>query len=107
MIAGQSSYTFPVLAQALMERTQDVVSGLSSDHSMPYRDSIICEVELLKNKVLNILGDSGLLLSPVHPTLPPYHHQSYTKPFNFLHTAVFNMLGLPATVIPLGISQSR
>ena len=107
MIAGQSSYTFPVLAQALMERTQDVVSGLSSDNSMPYRDSIICEVELLKNKVLNILGDSGLLLSPVHPTLPPYHHQSYTKPFNFLHTAVFNMLGLPATVIPVGISQSR
>ena len=28
--------------------------------------------------------------------------QSYTRPYNFLYTAVFNLLGLPATVVPVG-----
>ena len=107
MLTGRSSFTFPVLAQSLMERTQNVVTALSSSESDSDTDQVISELELLKNKVHNILGDSGLLLSPAHPTPPPYHHQSYSKPFNFLYTAVFNMLGLPATTIPVGTSQSR
>ena len=110
MLIGRSSYTFPVLVQSLLERTHNVVNCLSSsDDPEPNHgtDLIISDLELLKNKVHNILGDSGLLLCPAHPTPPPYHYQSYSKPFNFLHTAVFNMLGLPATVIPVGASQSR
>ena len=110
MLIGRSSYTFPVLVQSLLERTQNVANCLSSsDDPEPNhgKDLIISDLELLKNKVHNILGDSGLLLCPAHPTPPPYHYQSYSKPFNFLHTAVFNMLGLPATVIPVGASQSR
>ena len=109
MLTGRSSYTFPVLVQSLMERTQNIVNCLSSDNkeSNNETDKIMIDLDLLKNKVHNILGDSGLLLCPAHPTPPPYHYQSYSKPFNFLHTAVFNMLGLPATVVPVGASQSR
>ena len=109
MLTGRSSFTFPVLVQSLMERTQSVFNCLSSDdpESNYETDKIMIDLELLKNKVHNILGDSGLLLCPAHPTPPPYHYQSYSKPFNFLHTAVFNMLGLPATVVPVGASQSR
>ena len=110
MLTGRSTYTFPVLAQSLMERTQNVVTALSSSDntvSVGETDQVVNELELLKNKVRNILGESGLLLSPAHPTAPPYHYQSYSKPFNFLYTAVFNMLGLPATAIPVGTSQSR
>ena len=77
-----------------------------------------------------LLGGTGVLLCPAHPTPPPYHGQSYTKvsithvllsdrypvakymsdnnpqPFNFLHTAVFSLLGLPATVVPVQLSQA-
>ena len=28
------------------------------------------------------------------------------QPFNFLHTAVFSLLGLPATVVPVQLSQA-
>ena len=63
------------------------------------------EVELLRNKVRNILGDNGVLLTPPHPTPPPHHYQSFTKPFNFLYAAMINLMGLPATVVPLGLSQ--
>ena len=63
------------------------------------------EVELLRNKVRNILGDNGVLLSPIHPTPPPHHYQSYTKPLNFLYAAMINLMGLPATVVPIGRSQ--
>ena len=102
MIFGRSSNTFPVLIQSFMERIGEFFN--TSSHSKNYDND---EVLLLKNKVQNILGDNGILLSPLHPTLPPYQYQSYTKPFNFLYSAVFNLLGLPATVIPIGLSQSR
>merc|ERR1711974_288632 len=51
------------------------------------------------------LGANGILLSPAHPTPPPYYYESYLKPFNFVYTAMHNALGLPATVVPIGLNQ--
>lgn len=106
MIFGRSSNSFPVLIQALMERMIDFFK-ISNQNNENNDYEFTDEVLLLKNRVQNILGENGIILSPLHPTLPPYQYQSYTKPFNFLYSAVFNMLGLPATVIPVGLSQSR
>ena len=107
MIFGKSSNSFPVLIQALMERFEEFFKGNNTSSHSKENYEFTDEVLLLKNKVQNILGDNGILVSPLHPTLPPYQYQSYTKPFNFLYSAVFNMLGLPVTVIPVGLSQSR
>merc|ERR1719369_941089 len=64
------------------------------------------ELEMLRCEVTSLLADDGVLLSPAHPTPPPHHCQSYTKPFNFLYIAMHNVLGLPATVVPLGLSRT-
>ena len=100
---GRGTFSFPALLQALIERLSQ---GLSLIFGKSETDpDAFDEVELLRNKVKNILGDNGVLLSPIHPTPPPHHYQSYTKPFNFLYAAMINMMGLPATVIPIGLSQ--
>ena len=102
-LLGRGTFSFPALIQALMERSSqmsDIIWG--SEETDP---EMFDEVELLRNKVRNILGDNGVLLSPIHPTPPPHHYQSYTKPFNFLYAAMINLMGLPATVVPIGRSQ--
>lgn len=103
LMLGRGNFSLPSLLQALMERTSQVFSLLLGppDHDPAEVD----DVEMLRNKVKNILGDRGVLLSPIHPTPPPHHYQSYTKPLNFLYAAMINMMGLPATVVPIGLSQ--
>eukprot|EP00094_Tigriopus_californicus_P010523 TCALIF_10151-PA protein Name:"Similar to FAAH2 Fatty-acid amide hydrolase 2 (Homo sapiens)" AED:0.16 eAED:0.16 QI:0/0.42/0.25/0.75/0.57/0.75/8/46/523 len=56
---------------------------------------------------LDILGTNGVLLCPAHPTTAPYHFQSYSKPFNFIYSGIFNALGFPATTVPLGLNSEN
>jgi len=51
------------------------------------------------------LGDDGVLLCPAHPTRVPFHGETLLKPFNFLYTAIFNVIGTPVTTVPLGLDQ--
>ncbi|KAK2719963.1 hypothetical protein QYM36_005434, partial [Artemia franciscana] len=53
-----------------------------------------------------LLGDNGIFMYPTHPTAAPYHNQPLCRPFNFSYTAIFNVLGLPATQVPMGIGQN-
>lgn len=104
-MTGFGRHTAPVLAQAAMERTGQVVSYAVNRFGSK-AGKANHRLEAVKTRVNNILGSNGILLSPTHPTIPPYRYQSYTKPFNFLYTAVHNALGLPATVVPLGLCQN-
>lgn len=95
----KGQHTFPVLMQLSMER---IGGYLSSKTARSYEPSN--ELLSLRRKINSILGSDGILLGPPHPSAAPFHYQSYTKPFNFLYTALHNTLGLPATVVPLGLS---
>ena len=50
-----------------------------------------------------MLGEDGVFLYPTHPTPAPYHNEPLIKPFNFSYSAIFNIMGFPATHIPLGL----
>lgn len=52
-----------------------------------------------------MLGDDGILLVPTHPTPALYHSQPITRPFNAAYTAIFNVLGVPVTQVPLGLGS--
>lgn len=52
-----------------------------------------------------ILGTNGVLIYPTHPTPAFYHFESLIKPFDFAYTAIFNVLGLPATHCPTGMNS--
>jgi len=51
------------------------------------------------------LGDDGVLLVPPSTACAPHHHQPLTKQLDFAYTGIFNVLGLPATQVPLGLGS--
>lgn len=51
------------------------------------------------------MGSDGVFIYPTQPTPALYHHESEVKPFNFAYTAIFNVLGLPATQCPMGLNK--
>lgn len=49
------------------------------------------------------LGDNGVLLYPVCNGLAHYHHQVFLRASGVMYTMIFNILGMPATTVPMGL----
>ncbi|KAL0275321.1 UNVERIFIED_CONTAM: hypothetical protein PYX00_003209 [Menopon gallinae] len=77
------------------------------DHYLPKEDSIWAELttETLRSEICDILDDGGVLLYPSHPFPANYHYSAFLRPFNFGSWAIFNVLKLPVTQVPLGLSK--
>jgi MYXO-CTERM domain-containing protein len=45
------------------------------------------------------------MLYPPYPTPAPRHNQPLFSPFNWVYTAIFNVLELPVTAAPLGLNE--
>lgn len=95
---GQSNHTFIAILTALVEN-QGVEYGSSKYNYM------VKQKDELKGYFSAMLGDDGVFLYPTHPTAAPYHHEPIARAFNFSYTAIINILGLPATAIPMGIGS--
>jgi fatty acid amide hydrolase 2 len=57
----------------------------------------------LAREVEAVLGD-GVLLHPPHPRVAPRHGRTVGRPWVLTPTAVFNLLGLPVTQVPMGLN---
>jgi fatty acid amide hydrolase 2 len=57
----------------------------------------------LAREVEDVIGD-GILLHPPHPRVAPRHGRTVGRLWVIVPTAVFNLLGLPATQVPLGLN---
>ena len=57
----------------------------------------------LEAEVSGVIGD-GVLLHPPHPRVAPKHGRTVGRPWVLAPTAIFNLLGLPATQVPLGLN---
>jgi fatty acid amide hydrolase 2 len=44
------------------------------------------------------------MLFPSYPTPAPRHHRPLLPPVYWMYTGIFNMLQLPSTQVPLGLS---
>lgn len=71
----------------------------------PEYDKLVDERNKLILELSDLLSTNGVLLYPTHPTPAPYHMEPFIKPFNFSYTGVINLLGFPATHVPLGLSR--
>jgi fatty acid amide hydrolase 2 len=54
----------------------------------------------LARRLARLAGDDGVLITPVHPRPAPRHNEPVLFPFDFVFTAVFNALRMPATSVP-------
>jgi len=54
----------------------------------------------------DLLGEDGILLYPTHPSSAPRHYEPMFKPSDFSYCAIFNVLGVPVTQVPLGLDTN-
>ncbi|KAG8231368.1 hypothetical protein J437_LFUL008916 [Ladona fulva] len=92
-----SKHTFIALATGISEKLG--VQYGSKEHTR-----LIEACDHMYKDFQDILEDDGILLYPTHPTAAPYHNEPVFKPLNFAYTAIINVLGFPATHIPLGLN---
>ena len=57
----------------------------------------------LAGEVIDAIGD-GILLHPPHGRVAPRHGQTVGRPWVVAPTAVFNLVGVPVTQVPLGLN---
>lgn len=95
---GLSNHTFIAIVTAMIAKTGAAYG--SSKHSF-----LVKQKDELKAQFSSMLGDDGVFLYPTHPTAAPYHHEPIARAFNFSYTGIVNILGLPATAIPMGIGS--
>ncbi|KAM5146399.1 fatty-acid amide hydrolase 2 [Mantella aurantiaca] len=97
-IFGLSKHTLPAIGLALTENLANMNPQGSA--------KMVQKGKNLKEELNTLLGDDGVLIYPSHPKIAPRHHEPLAWPFNFAYTGIFNVLGLPVTQCPLGLSQS-
>ncbi|XP_054852806.1 fatty-acid amide hydrolase 2 [Eublepharis macularius] len=96
-MVGRSPHTLPAVVLAIMEKFMN-----NSSESNAKLEGI---AHSLRTELVDLLKDDGVLLYPSHPVIAPRHHVPLGMPFNFAYTAIFNILGLPVTQCPLGLSK--
>jgi len=96
---GGSDHTFPALMLGFSERLPEICTKRAHKFK---------EIGLsLKKKLNELLNGDTVLLYPTHPVLAPPHDWPILRPFNFSYTGIFNVTELPATQVPLGLSQNQ
>lgn len=95
---GYRNHTLIALCTAVLEKVGPGYGSDTYNQFLEDRDQFLLEIK-------DLLGDDGVLLYPTHPTPAPYHYEPLFKPFNFSYTGIVNVLTLPATHIPLGMSK--
>jgi fatty acid amide hydrolase 2 len=65
---------------------------------------LIDSAQRANDSLLETIGD-GVLLYPPFPRLVPKHRHTLGQPWLATNTAIFNLYGLPATQVPLGLGD--
>jgi len=112
----RGDHNFPFLVTATMESAEGLF-GNKTSATASIKTELMQEkgkgvptghcADILKNEMKELLGENGILLCPTHPSVAPFHSQSYFKPINVMYAAIFNVLGFPATTIPVGLSSEE
>lgn len=99
-IFGMSKHTFIALMTAVTDR-------LGIQHGTPQYYEKVKERDDLRREFEEMLGTDGVFIYPTHPTVAPYHNEPIVRPFNFSYTGIINVLGFPATAVPLGLGKKE
>ena len=88
-----SDHTLPALALALVERLPAPV------------EKFVKMGRELRQEMADLIGQDGVMLYPSYSTPAPRHLEPLLLFDNFVYTAIINVLGFPATQVPLGLSK--
>ncbi len=96
---GKSAHTFPAIGLALFEK----LPALAPARGRAFVD----RGHALRREVEGLIGPDGVMLFPPYPSMAPRHVQPIFSMFHWVYTAIFNVLELPVTEVPLGLDRSR
>ncbi|HUF50252.1 MAG TPA: amidase [Longimicrobiales bacterium] len=94
----RGTYSWPALLFCIGEKI-----GRRSDRHV---QRALQATDRLHARLHELLGGEGVLILPVHPRVAPRHYAAVLRPFDFLYTAVFNALRVPATAVPMGFDAA-
>jgi fatty acid amide hydrolase 2 len=97
-IRGRSPYTTPLLMALASENLSAYIPERLS------RRALAAEREL-GERVAEAIGD-GVLLHPPFSRVAPRHGRTVGRPWMLAPTAVFNLLGMPVSEVPLGLDPA-
>lgn len=93
---GISPYTLPSIVLALVEKFPKF---------MPGRTKKMVEAGLaLREELVQKIGLDGVMLYPSYSRPAPRHQRPLLRPFDWVYTAVMNVMELPITQVPLGLN---
>jgi fatty acid amide hydrolase 2 len=93
---GRSDHTLPAIGLAALEKLPKLLPGK--------RDEYVARGKALRAELVRRIGPNGVMLYPSYPTTAPRHHKPLLPPFQWLYTALINVLELPSTQVPLGLA---
>jgi fatty acid amide hydrolase 2 len=93
-LVHRSDYSWPALFFCVGERF-----GRRSEIRVR---AALRELRRLSRRIHDLVGSDGVLLCPPHPRVAPRHNGAILHPYDFLYTAAFNALRMPATTVPCG-----
>ena len=82
-----------------------VVEAAAPRFSTDWMPRVAAEGRALAEDLERRLGDSGVLLHPAFPRTAMRHGVALLRPYEFAYSALFNVLRLPATEVPLGLDR--
>lgn len=95
---GRSHHTLP----ALIVAAADVLA-----RRLPTTlERMVRAGRALQHELEDILGPRGVLLHPPYTRPAPRHHGPLLTPFDFVCTALFNVMEFPSTTLPVGFDRN-
>jgi fatty acid amide hydrolase 2 len=95
--AGRSPHTLPAIGLAILERAVKLTPART--------EKMIAQARGLSHELQDAIGD-GVMLYPSFARTAPRHYVPLTMPFSSGYAGLFNVLRMPATQVPLGLSRA-
>ncbi|MBX7082851.1 MAG: amidase [Nannocystaceae bacterium] len=97
MVVRRSRHTLPAVVVVGLEQIAARLPGQV--------EQAVADGRALQAELESILGDDGVLLHPPYSRPAPRHYAPMLTPLDFVCTGLFNVLELPATVVPMGFAE--
>lgn len=98
--AGWSKHTLPTIIYSVHSRWD-------SQYGDPEYHAMVKKRDELRREFEELLGDDGVFIFPTQPFVAAYHNEPIIRWIDHSYSAIFNVLGLPSTAVPLGIGPTE
>jgi fatty acid amide hydrolase 2 len=94
---GRSPHTLPAIVLALVEKIPALLPERAT--------AMIALTRALRHDIVSLIGEGGIMLFPSYSSVAPRHHRAMFPPTDWAYAAIFNVLELPVTQVPLGLGR--